>query len=338
MNMSDPNPVLVESSRGGHVEKAHRGAIAVVSPSGAVDFALGDIARRFLPRSSCKILQALPLVESGAADAHRLDSRRLALACASHQGADMHAHEVTRWLGDIGLSEADLMCGPQIPDDKTARHALRAAGAAPDQTRNNCSGKHAGFLTLATHIGAGAANYVDPAHGAMRAVTDAYAETTGSDPEWGYGVDGCSAPNYMATITGLARAMAAIARPGESFGAGVRAAAAARLRDAMATYPELVAGEGRACTDLIRACEGRAVVKTGADGAFTAILIDRGLGVAIKIDDGDTAAAGAAMAAVLARYGAVDPKDPRVARHLAPEIRNRRDLLVGETRVVAPVA
>lgn len=331
------NPALVESFRGDFVERVHRGAVAICAPSGAVVEAAGDIGRPILPRSSVKILQALPLVESGAADAAGLDSRRLALACASHQGSAAHAALAQGWLEGLGLSEADLMCGTQVPEDGPTRAALRAEGRAPCQLHNNCSGKHVGFLTLARRLGAPTAGYVGIDHPVQRAVAEAFAATTGAAEPLGWAVDGCSAPNFAAPLTGLAAAMARIARPAEGFGPGARAAAAARLRDAMAAHPFEVAGTGRACTALIEAAEGRAVVKTGAEGAFTAILTERGFGVALKIDDGDSGAAACAMAAILVRYGAVSPDDPRVAPILAQKLYNRRGLHVGGRRAVGPI-
>jgi L-asparaginase II len=342
--MSDvPNPVLVEATRGGPgrggaggaiVERAHRGAVAVADPTGALVWAAGDVDRHVLPRSAIKLLQALPLVDSGAADAFRLDDRRLALACASHQGSAAHAAAVSDWLGDVGLSEPCLMCGTQVPNDGPTRAALRAAGLPPSQLHNNCSGKHAGFLTLARHLGADPDGYVENDHPVQRAAAEAFAQATGLDAAPAWAVDGCSAPNFAAPLAGIAAAMARAARPETGF-RGARAAAARRLRDAMAAHPFEVAGAGRACTELTEAADGRAVVKTGADGAFTAILTDRGLGVALKIDDGDGQAAECAMAALLVRFGAVHADDPRVTRRLAPKLQNRRGLHVGDVHATA---
>ena len=322
------NPVLVEATRGAFVERAHRGAVAVADVAGGLVFAAGDVARPLLPRSSVKLLQALPLVESGAADAVGLDARRLALACASHQGSFGHAGAVAAWLAALGLGEDDLVCGPQTPPDRETREAMRAQGAAPSQLNNNCSGKHAGFLTLARHLGAATEGYVASDHPVQRAVAEAFAEAVGVARPLAWAVDGCSAPNFAAPLSALAAAFARVARPAEGF-SGARAAAARRLRDAMRAHPFEVAGAGRACTELIEAAEGRAVVKTGAEGCFTAALPEAGLGIALKIDDGDTPAAECAMAALLVRYGAVSPADPRVRRRLSPALRNRRGLVTG---------
>jgi len=314
---------LVEVWRGPMVESRHRGHAVVADASGGVIAAWGDPDAVIFPRSSCKMLQALPLLESGAGAG--LSPERMALACASHEGSALHAAAVSAWLGALGLGEKDLRCGPQVPGDAAERRRLAARGAAPDQTHNNCSGKHAGFLALGRHLGAGP-EYVEIDHPVQRAVRAAFEEMTGAEsPAWG--VDGCSAPNFACTVAGLATAMARMARP-ESLGRA-RGAAAAALVDAMRAHPFLVAGEGRACTELMQASGGAAAIKTGAEAVFVAILPGRGLGLALKIEDGATRASECAVAALLCRLGALDPADPVVRRRLEPTLLNRRDVPVG---------
>ncbi|MFO1208290.1 MAG: asparaginase [Amaricoccus sp.] len=323
--MADAVP-MVEVWRGNVAESHHRGHAVVCDASGAVVAAWGDPDAVILPRSSCKMLQALPLVESGAADG--LDSERLALACASHQGAAMHVTRVERWLTDMGMGESDLRCGPQVPDDRAERERLRADGEAPCQLHNNCSGKHAGFLTLNRRLGGGA-DYVEIDHPVQRAVRGAFEEMTGAaSPGWG--VDGCSAPNFATTVHGLARAMARMADPR---GLGpAREAAAGRLVAAMLAHPLLVAGEGRACSELMAAMGGRVAVKTGAEAVFVAILPERGLGVALKIEDGATRGSESAIAAILVRLGVLDAAHPAARRRLDPPILSRRGAVTGALR------
>ena len=323
--MADAVP-MVEIWRGNVAESHHRGHAVVCDPTGAIVAAWGDPEAVILPRSSCKMLQALPLVESGAAD--RLDSERLALACASHQGAAMHVGRVERWLADLGLDESDLRCGTQVPDDAEERARLRGAGEAPCQLHNNCSGKHAGFLMLNRHLGAGS-EYVEIDHPVQRAVRTAFEEMCGEKSP-GWGIDGCSAPNFATTVHGLAGAMARMADPR---GLGpAREAAARRLVPAMLAHPLLVAGEGRACSELMPAMQGRAAVKTGADGVFVAILPERGLGVALKIEDGATRASESAIAAILVRLGVLDRAHPAAHRRLDPPILSRRGFPAGAIR------
>ncbi len=319
--MADAVP-MVEVWRGDIAELHHRGHAVICDASGAIRAAWGDPEAVILPRSSCKMLQALPLVESGAADG--LGSEHLALACASHQGAAMHVERVARWLADLGLGEADLRCGPQVPDDAPERHRLRAAGETPCQLHNNCSGKHAGFLTLNRHLGGGT-EYVELDHPVQRAVLADFEEMCGTG-NLGYGIDGCSAPNFATTMHGLARAMARMADPR---GLGpVREAAARRLVAAMIAHPLLVAGEGRACSELMAAMDGIAV-KTGAEAVYVAILPAQGLGVALKIEDGATRASECAITALLVRLGAIAADNPAAARRLRPPLFSRRGFPAG---------
>ena len=328
--MTDP-AVLAELWRGDRVESRHRGHVAIVDGAGDIRFSLGDPAAVIYPRSSCKMIQALPLIESGAAAAAGLGPEHLALACASHIGAAMHVTRVAAWLESLDLGEADLRCGPQVPADRDERHRLRAAGEVPCQLHNNCSGKHSGFLTLGRHLGAGP-EYVDPDHPVQRAVREAFEAMTGeTSPGWG--IDGCSAPNFACTLAGLARAAAGMADP-DTQGA-TRSGAARMLVEAMSTHPDLIDGPGKASTELTAASRGAAVVKTGAEGVYVGILPKVGLGIALKVEDGATRASEAAMAAVLVRMGVLEAGDPVVQRRTRAEERNRRGLLAGHL-VAAP--
>ena len=304
--------------RGGMLESTHLGHAVICDGSGQIVEAWGNPARMIFPRSSCKMLQALPLVESGAADAAGLSGAQLALSCASHQGAALHVTAVRDWLAALGLGEADLRCGSHEPYDKAERNRLIKTDDSPCQFHNNCSGKHAGMLTYTRHVGAGP-EYVDPAHPLQRAILEAFEATTGETSP-GFGIDGCSAPNFACTVEGLARAMAFFAAAPESGTARERAAH--RLTRAMASFPEFVAGEGRACTILMREMGGRVAVKTGAEAVFIAILPEQQLGIALKIEDGNSRASEAAIAALLQRCGVLPA--PAAARYThAPQINCR---------------
>jgi L-asparaginase II len=307
---------LVRVTRGGMVESVHRGHAVICDAEGAAVAAWGDPGSVILPRSACKMVQALPLLESGAGDG--LSDARLALACASHQGAAVHRRMVADWLAELDLAEGDLRCGPQVPRDEAERDRLILGDAAPCRLHNNCSGKHAGFLQLAGRLGGGP-DYVAIDHPVQRAVRLAFEEVTGMESP-GWGIDGCSAPNFATRIEALAGAMARFAAASE--GGNGRARAMARLRGAMASAPELVAGEGRACTDLIRAMAGRGVVKTGAEGVFVAILPEARRGIAVKIVDGATRAAEAVIAALLVREGALAGENSVARRLMHGPIRN----------------
>ena len=233
------------------LESQHLGHAVIVDAAGQVIRAWGDPDEVILPRSSAKMIQALPLVESGAADAAGLTAEHLALACASHSAADIHTDRISAWLGSIGRRDEDLRCGPQMPRNRIAAHSLIRAGNSPCQIHNNCSGKHTGFLTLARHLGAGP-EYIDADHPVQVAVREAFEDVTGM-PSPGFAIDGCSAPNFATTLTGLARAMAFFASADEST---ARGAAARRLVDAMVEIPRV--GRGRnPCLYRIDARHGR---------------------------------------------------------------------------------
>ncbi len=315
--------------RGGMLESRHAGHAVICDEKGNIVEAWGEPEAVIFPRSSCKMLQALPLIESGAADAAGLTDAHLALACASHKGAAIHTDRVTRWLSDLGLSESDLRCGPQLPDDPEARKALVCSAARPCQIHNNCSGKHTGFLTLTRHLRAGP-EYIDPAHPVQIAVKSAFEEVTGLISP-GFGIDGCSAPNFATTVHGLARAMAFFAAANPE--GPTRQRAAARLTGAMTAYPELVSGETGASTAFMRAMGGKVAVKSGAEGIFVAILPERKLGVALKIVDGGSRGSEAAITALLLRLGVLTAGHPVVARYLSGPQLNRRGMVTGEMRL-----
>ena len=325
--MAQPVP-LAEIWRGPFLESVHLGHAVIVDGTGQIVEAWGDPSVTVLPRSSSKMLQALPLIESGAADTFGLGQEQLALACASHNGAAIHTDRVRAWLDHIGMTDDDFRCGPQEPGDKEAREALICAHEAPCQCHNNCSGKHSGFLTLNKHIG-GDPEYVQPDHPIQRAVLEGFEDLT-QEASPGFGIDGCSAPNFATSLLGMARAMAFYANAKE--GQGVRASAAARLRDAMVAYPELVAGEGRACTELMRAMNGRVALKTGAEAFFIAIIPEKGWGIALKVADGTTRGAECAIAALLVRHGLLDAEHPATRKRMNAVIRNWRGIETGMIR------
>ncbi|WP_092890583.1 asparaginase [Roseicitreum antarcticum] len=323
---------MIEVLRGGQVESVHTGHAVICGPDGEIVAAWGDPSAVIYPRSSCKMLQALPLLESGAADA--LTPAHLALACASHSGGAIHTDLAGRWLADLGLSEGDLLCGCQEPSDRSARNGLIRSDAAPCQLHNNCSGKHVGFLMLNQRLGGGA-DYVDPAHPVQRAILQAFEDITQEASPW-FGIDGCSAPNFATSVTGLARAMASFAAADSEGNARERAAV--RLHRAMAAHPDLVAGQGRACTDLMRAMDGQAAIKFGAEAVYVAILPGQKLGIALKIVDGGVRAAEAAITALLIRAGVLDAAHPAALARLGGEMRNWRGISVGQIRTAAGFA
>jgi L-asparaginase II len=333
------NPVLVEALRGESLESSHRGSIAVLDADGTVLARLGDIDRPVFPRSAVKLLQALPLVESGAAEHLGLTDDELALACASHNGEQAHVRTATGMLAKAGLDVSALECGTHWPSLDTAARALAAAGREPSALHNNCSGKHCGFLCLACVLSRGVdlrqyvKGYVGPDHPVMREVTAALQAVTGFDPTSApRGTDGCSIPTYGIPLRQLALAFARVGS-----GIGLReghARAAQRLRRAIANAPFMVAGSGRFDTRVMQQLGERVCCKVGAEGVFCAALRDRGLGVAIKIDDGNNArAAEVAMAAVIESCLRLSGPDAETLHSLShPRLRNWNGIGVGQLR------
>ena len=189
---------FAEIWRGAFLESVHSGHAVVCDEKGQIVQSWGDPTQIILPRSSSKMIQALPLITSGAADKAGLTTEQLALSCASHQGAAIHTDRVGAWLETLGLGDDDFRCGPQEPADKEARDTLIRSYETPCQIHNNCSGKHAGFLTLTQYLRAGP-EYVDLDHPVQKACLDAFQEVT-QETSPGFGIDGCSAPNHACTL------------------------------------------------------------------------------------------------------------------------------------------
>ena len=293
------NPVLVEVTRGSLVESRHRGAIAVARADGELLLALGDVTRPVYPRSAVKLLQAVPLIESGAADAFGLDDAELAVACASHSGDRVHVEAVRSLLAKAGLDESLLACGVHWPISENPTRELLREARRPTPIHNNCSGKHAGMLATAVHLGLDPKGYERPDHPVQIAITRILSETCAvalrSDL---MGIDGCSVPTFALPLGALAQGFARVAS-GEGLSAP-RGDAVRRLMQACFAAPVLVAGEGRFDTEVMCALAPACFVKGGAEGVHCAALPELGLGIALKIDDGAKRGTELALAATLA--------------------------------------
>lgn len=328
------DPVIVEVTRGNVIESRHRGAIAVVDAGGAVRASVGDIAQVVFPRSAVKAIQALPLVESGAADALGFGNRELALACASHHGEPDHAALAADMLARVGLDVSALECGTHWPTSHAATIALARAGAEPCALHNNCSGKHAGFVCTCRHIGIAHRGYVGIGHAYQRMIAETMAEVTGARHDaTNAAIDGCAIPTYAIPLEALANGFARMGT-GACLGAA-RAAAARRLFAACMAEPFCISGTDGADTAMLRAGQGRVFLKVGAEGVYCGAVPELGLGFALKIDDGAERAAQVAVAALLVRLLGADDLAPAFeARTRAPVV-NRNGEPVGEVRALA---
>ncbi len=319
---------MIEIWRGDFLESQHYGHAVVCDSGGSIIDSWGNPNQLILPRSACKMLQALPLIESGAAEHFKLTSEHLALSCASHQGAFIHTSRVRDWLSSLNLNDDAFRCGSHNPNDKEARNELIINGKSPCQYHNNCSGKHSGFLTLNQYLGGGS-EYLDYTHPVQKSVREAFESMTETS-NLGFAIDGCSAPNFATTVYGLARAMSKMASLNTN---NLRDKARTKLVEAMVMHPDLVAGEGRACTELMRAMDGKVAVKTGAEAVFIAIIPEKKIGIAVKIIDGGTRAAESAITALLIKYGVLDKSNPIARKWLFGPIKNWRGTVTGEMKL-----
>ncbi|WP_338019232.1 asparaginase [Pseudochrobactrum algeriensis] len=299
------NPVLVEVVRGKVVESRHSGALALFDGDGKAVLNIGEVTRPTYPRSAIKAIQALPFVESGAADAYGFGNEELAMACASHSGEPEHVARAASMLAKAGLSCDDLECGAHWPSDQKVLIEVARSGKEPTALNNNCSGKHAGFLCTCAHMGLKTKGYVQAGSQIQTIVRETMQEVTGAVHNADeYGTDGCSIPTYAIGLDAMARGFARMAT-GTGL-APVRAQAAKRLLDACMAAPFYVAGSRRACTELMELAPGRIFVKTGAEGVFCGAVPELGVGFAMKCDDGATRAAEVMVTRLLAQLFAKD--------------------------------
>jgi L-asparaginase II len=301
----------------------------VVDAQGAVLRSLGDIDRSVLARSASKALWALPLIESGAADAAALSDAEIALACGSQIGRPEQTAAIAAWLRRLGLDVSHLECGIHPPFCQATRSALLREGQAFTALHHNSAGKHAGFLTTALHLGEPLAGYTRAAHPVQRRLLGVLEEMTALDlARAPRGVDGCGMPLTAVPLRALAYAMARFGAPAAL--AAPRRCACERICAALRAHPEMVVGPGRLSSEIIRATAGRVLAKGGAEGVFTAFVPHLAIGVALKIDDGANRAADVAILAILDALGALAPREREaLQRHLEPVLH------AGSERVVA---
>lgn len=308
------NPALVEIWRKDKVESIHRGSAVVMDAKGQRLFTIGNADRHIYPRSSLKLFQAIPLVESGAADQFSLTDREIALACASHNAEKIHTDTVTSWLSRLGLGKDDLECGPTLPLSESAAHALIAKGETPTRVHQNCSGKHSGMLTMAKFLEVETKGYSGYQHPSQSAWMKAMGEVMEIDIfSLPWERDGCGLPAMYMPMDRLAFGFA---RYADMQGIDEpRARAMKRILVAVRKYPEMIAGTNRCCTAVIEKTGGKVVVKTGAEGVFGGCIPEQGIGFALKVDDGATRGSEVALGALLNK---LEVLDDRMTQALAP--------------------
>lgn len=332
--MNDFLPVLAEVRRGSIAESRHRGAIIAVEPDGRVIAELGDGSLITSTRSTIKPIQAIPFITSGAADRYDAAERELAVACASHEGEPIHTETVTRMLERAGLDESALGCGAHAPYNQETARRLEREGLPFTQIHNNCSGKHAAMLMTAAHQGLAIEDYTSPDHPIQQEIISVMAQLGDLDNNLPVAIDGCSAPTFGVPLRSIAKAFARLANP-SSISSDI-GQAATRLVRAMINHPEVVGGTNRFDTDLLKASRGKLVCKVGAEavygiGVLPSEKFPRGLGIAIKMEDGSYRGLGPTVVETLAQLGVLEKgEQAELAVYHHPAIENRRNTKAGE--------
>lgn len=323
------NPVLVEVHRKNVVESCHRGSAIVVKCTGETVFSIGDIERNIYPRSALKLFQAIPLIESGAARNYDLSDEEITLACASHNGENMHTSAVEKWLARLDLSVNDLENGSAFPMFDPAKCRMISDQSGPTRLHQNCSGKHTGMLTHSKYINADTKGYSEYGHASQIAWMNTLSELVDIDVrglEWER--DGCGLPAICMPMERLAYGCALFARPERV--EGRRGQAMSKIVEAIASAPDMIAGTDRCDTAVNVATSGKIIVKTGAEAVYAGIVPEQGVGFALKIDDGTSRGSEVALGALLKHIGAVEgPIYQSLSRYFQPEIMNSQGILTG---------
>ena len=322
--------LFVEVTRNNIVESRHFGAAIVCDHKGNVLNSWGDVKKLIFPRSALKPFLAIDLVKSGASDHFALSDAELAMACASHQGEPMHQELVSAWLDRLGLTQDHLACGADLPNDVESAQKLLLSGQRGCELHHNCSGKHAGFLSTALHLGMSLEDFHLVDHPLQQLSFDSLSGLVGTNlRQYSMGVDGCGFPAPTMPLVDLGRAVARFAKPADL--SDDRAKAISRLQRAIIREPLYVAGHGTVVSELNEVTKGAVLAKTGAEGVITAALPERGIGVALKISDGSARARSAALLAILDYLGVLsDEEKNQLQAHITPQIENSRGLVVGE--------
>jgi L-asparaginase II len=326
--------ILAKVIRGETVESIHRGHFIVLDGDGNTIAQAGDPDTITFYRSSCKFFQAIPLITSGAADAFGYTEEEIALACASHSGQKRHVEIAASMLAKIGLDETALHCGTHLPFYRPAANELIREGKSPSTLHNNCSGKHSAMLAVAKQIGADIAIYEHLENPVQQQILDVVSKFTGIPrDDIAIGSDGCCVPNFAVPVRAMARSIVSLISRADSFGRNV-SDAAKRLIAATLNHPELIGGTDRLDTQIMQAAPDKVISKVGADGVWLAGVLPSdqwpsGLGIALKIEDGDdNRGRPVVVVEILRQLGVLGEDDlPEIS---PMPVKNRRGEVIGE--------
>ncbi|MCI0608288.1 MAG: asparaginase [Anaerolineae bacterium] len=342
---------LFEVTRGRIVESVHYGSIAVLDSNGRLISSYGDPNAVVFLRSSAKPFQAIPFVEHGGVEHYGFTPRELSISCASHEGSDLHVQTIEGMQKKIGLEENQLQCGTHLPGDADAFKSLVANGGRPGPNRNNCSGKHTAMLAYAKMCGLSLDDYLDINHPIQKDILASFSDLCLIPPqEVELGIDGCSAPNFAVPLYKAALGFARLCDPREV--SESRAVACRKITSAMTTHPEMVSGYGEFDEQLMRVGEGKIVCKRGAEGYQIIGLLpgllspdSPGIGIALKVSDGDASSIGANLESrnrvrpavaieILRQLGAISSKQEQALAGFGPQkpVTNLRGIVTGQSR------
>ncbi|MDY6844148.1 MAG: asparaginase [Thermodesulfobacteriota bacterium] len=325
------SPVLVTVTRGGHLESFHRGSIVIANARGNIIDALGNPNFPTFMRSCAKPIQALPIVESGATETFSFTDAELALFCGSLNGQDFQIDILQSILTKIGLNENNLKCGIHRPSHRATAESMRKDGLTTTQLHNNCAGKHTCMLALCVHHKYPIDTYLEVNHPVQKMILNTVAKMCDIEAqEVKIGIDGCGVPVFSVPLKNIAVSYAKLAAPEASNETTQRKEAIKRLTQSLVQYPEMIAGDERICTDIMRIAHGRVLAKTGADGSYAMGLLEKGLGVGIKVDDGSTRALNPIVIDSLVKMGIItESEKDSLKAYYNPVISNYRKEEVG---------
>ena len=325
--------IVARVYRGDLVDTTHIGHIAVVDYTGKLLYYCGNPNRVTFARSSAKPIQAIPAYESGAIDAYGITDKEAAIFSGSHSSESFHTQAVESILLKAGLSKDYLQCGTHTPFAKYVAKELRNKGLNIEQIHNNCSGKHAGMLVTAKYMGEDLDTYYKPEHPVQRRIIKAISDVCEYDEnKIALAVDGCGVPVHAMPLCKFAQGFARLSKP-ELFD-DKRGQIIRRITDAMTTYPEMIAGTDRLCTDLMKLCGDRLFAKSGAAAYYAVALKDRGIGLTFKIEDGQTELVYAVVVDVLRKLDVITSEElKKLEKYYVLEIKNHRGETVGYTEI-----
>ncbi len=320
---------LVHVYRGQYVESIHYGSVVLVNAQGEVVKSVGDPELKTFIRSSAKPIQALPIIFSGAAEKFSLTSREIAIMCASHSGEDVHVETVRSILHKIGVSEDKLDCGIHLPYHKPSADKLLKAGITPTPIYCNCSGKHSAMLTLCVYYGWDLENYTDINHPLQQLMLDVVSDVTEVPREdiW-LGIDGCGVPVFGLPLRNMALGFAKLSQP-ETLSEKYQEAARF-ITQAMYSHPLLIGGTDRICTDLMEVMQGKVFAKAGAEAVYCVGFVGQGLGLAVKIADGNSRGRSVVVLKAMEDLGLITAEElAKLEKHRYPVVKNHHQTEIG---------